>query len=175
MYWLFESTISLFKVVLLTCWGALCSVVRQFRKWTIEPDFSGDICLVTGAGKGLGRELALKFAEYGATIVLWDLNEDNMKALAEKIREKESDVYYYVCDCSKKDEVQQTADRVREEVGDVTILINNAGIAGGSKPFLETSEDDIQKVMEVDALAHFWVSPFGHCVQSACLKLRFVL
>ena len=160
--------------------GAGCSVLRIIRRLTLEPDFHGDICLVTGAGRGLGRELALKFADYGATMVLWDITEEGIKALAEKIREKETDVYYYVCDCSNKDEVQATADRVRKDVGNVTILINNAGVAGG-KTLLDSSEEDIQRVMEVDALAHFWVSlpspppplqtSCGDCSFGTCSKL----
>ena len=157
MYWVFETVISLTKVTWLTFYGYLCAIFCSLKRWTFKPDFGSDVCLVTGAGKGLGRELAMKFAEHGATVVMWDINEDDLKAVADRILERGGDVHYYVCDCSKKDEVHETADKVREEVGNVTILVNNAGFAGG-KPLPECSEEEIQRVFEVDALAHFWVS-----------------
>ena len=144
------------KLVLYTLWGVIAPICLRFKKNGL-PDLSADVCVVTGAGRGLGRELAIKFAKCGATTVLWDIDEDNLKTVTEEIRETGRDVHYYVCDCSNNEQVQRTADRVREEVGNVAILINNAGIVTG-KSVLESSEEEIRKVMEVNALAHFWVS-----------------
>ena len=128
----------------------------MFQKYTL-PDLSANVCVVTGGGGGLGRELALKFAECGASIALWDVDEESMKSVANEIRGRGGEVYCYVCDCSNPGEVQRTAESVREELGNVAILINNAGIVNG-KPLLESSEEEIQKVMEVNALGYMWVS-----------------
>ena len=48
------------------------------RKPLPKPDFNADIVLVTGAAQGLGREIALRFADCGATVVLWDINEEKV-------------------------------------------------------------------------------------------------
>ena len=48
------------------------------RKPLPKPDFNADIVLVTGAAQGLGREIALRFAGSGATVVLWDINEEKV-------------------------------------------------------------------------------------------------
>lgn len=149
------------KLVAYTLWGIVGPLCPRLRK-NLTPDLSADVCVITGAGRGLGRELALKFAACGATVVLWDIDEENLKSVADEIGASGGEVYYYVCDCSKSEQVQRTAASVREEVGNVAILVNNAGIVTG-KSFIESSEKGIQKVMEVNALAHFWVSMVCSC------------
>lgn len=64
-------------------------------------------------------------------------------------------VHCYVCDCSSKSEVYRVADQVKREVGDVTILVNNAGIVTGKK-FMDAPDSLIEKTMEVNTMAHFW-------------------
>ncbi|XP_072038023.1 epidermal retinol dehydrogenase 2-like isoform X1 [Amphiura filiformis] len=61
----------------------------------------------------------------------------------------------YVCDISKKEDVYEAAAKVKEEVGEVTILINNAGIVSGTK-LLDTPDAKIIKTMEVNSMAHAW-------------------
>ena len=160
MHWLFETGFGLLKLVAYTVWGVVGPLCLRPRR-NATPDLSADVCVITGAGRGLGRELALKFAACGATVVLWDINEEHLKSVADEIGTLGGDAHYYVCDCSKSEQVQRTAASVREEVGNVAILVNNAGIVTG-KSFAESSEKEIQKVMEVNALAHFWVSMFAN-------------
>lgn len=156
MNWLLETGFGLLKFVAYTIWGTVSSLCPSLKKSAL-PDLSADVCVITGAGRGLGRELAHKFAACGATVVLWDINERNLKSVAEEIRANGGDAYYYVCDCSKNDQVQRTAESVREEVGNVAILVNNAGIVTG-KSFVDSSEKELQKVIEVNTLAHFWTT-----------------
>lgn len=61
------------------------------------------------------------------------------------------------CDVSNREEVFKVAARVKADVGDVTILLNNAGIMP-SRPFLETTTEEIRKIFDINVLAHFWVS-----------------
>lgn len=63
---------------------------------------------------------------------------------------------HYRCDVSNREEVMTVAKQVREDVGDVTILINNAGIMP-CQPFLEHSEREIRRLFDINVLAHFWV------------------
>ncbi|KAL2085298.1 hypothetical protein ACEWY4_018618 [Coilia grayii] len=118
---------------------------------------AGETVLITGAGSGLGRGLALEFARLGARLVLWDINQDGIKETARIVMEcHNARANTYVCDCGDRSEVYRVADQVKREVGDVTILINNAGIVTGKK-FLEAPDALIEKTMAVNSMAHFWM------------------
>ncbi|CAI5779487.1 epidermal retinol dehydrogenase 2-like [Podarcis lilfordi] len=123
-----------------------------------KKNVTGEIVLITGAGSGIGRLMALKFARLGATLVLWDISVEGNKETARLARKNgAARVHNYTCDCSKRQEVYQVADQVKKEVGDVSILINNAGIVTGKK-FLDSPDAMIQKSMEVNTMAHFWTA-----------------
>ena len=90
------------------------------------------------------------------------------------------EVFAYVVDCSKKDEIYQTAERVKEEVGNVSMLVNNVGIVN-CKSILELKDEEIIRTVDINFLAHYWVSVtsmFDHrimCVSSSPYSLiRFM-
>ncbi|KAM9101665.1 short-chain dehydrogenase/reductase family 16C member 6-like [Sarcophilus harrisii] len=121
-----------------------------------KKNVAGEIVLITGAGSGLGRLLALKFVRLGAIVVLWDINQENLAETCRVAKEHSSArVYGYTCDCSKKQEIYKVAKQVKKEVGDVTILINNAGVVTG-KQFLETSDEHVGKSFLVNCFSHIW-------------------
>lgn len=126
-------------------------------------DVSNDIVLITGGASGLGRLMAIRFAKLGAKVIIWDLNQAGLEETAkmiEELRSKRENVgtcHYYQVDISNRFNVFAAADRIRQEIGTVTIVVNNAGIVTG-KRFLECSDEMINKTFEVNALAHFWVS-----------------
>ncbi|NXK47030.1 RDHE2 dehydrogenase, partial [Chauna torquata] len=87
------------------------------------------IGLITGAANGTGRQIALSFAPLGAPLALWDIDEEGNKERSRLARKNGAKrVFAYHCDCSSREEVYEQANKVRREVGDVTILINNASI-----------------------------------------------
>lgn len=121
-----------------------------------KKNVSGEIVLITGAGSGIGRLLAVKFANLGATVVLWDINQEGLNGTVRLAKEKGTGrVHSYICDCSKRQDIYRVADQVKKEVGDVSILINNAGIVIG-KRFLDSPDSLLEKTMEVNTMAHFW-------------------
>lgn len=124
-----------------------------------RPDLSADVCVVTGAGQGLGRHLALQLAKCGGTLVLWDVDEEKVRSVAGEIREGGRDAHPYVVDCSKREEVYRVAAQVREDVGDVAVLVNNAGISfEGPESYFGggVSDEQVTKTFSVNILAHFW-------------------
>ena len=66
------------KALLLAVWGALRALFSCGTRKK-RPNLSSDICLVTGGGQGVGRQLALQLAECGATLVLWDIDEEKAR------------------------------------------------------------------------------------------------
>ncbi|NWX40833.1 RDHE2 dehydrogenase, partial [Steatornis caripensis] len=144
-----------------------------------KKNVSSEVVLITGAGSGVGRLLSLKFASLGATVVLWDINQEGLKETSRLARENGAmRVHSYICDCSKRQDIYRVADQVKKEVGDVSILVNNAGIVTG-KTFIDSPDSLVEKTMEVNIMAHFWTykaflpammaSNHGHLVSIASL------
>ncbi|KHN87501.1 Epidermal retinol dehydrogenase 2 [Toxocara canis] len=116
----------------------------------------GKVVLITGAANGLGRELAQRFAKYRAHLVLWDMDKEGNEATAQMCREIGSECHTYTLDMSKRELIYETAERVKSSVGDVDILINNAGILNNG-PFMDVSDERIRKVMDVNVMANIWI------------------
>ncbi|NXC66502.1 RDHE2 dehydrogenase, partial [Anhinga anhinga] len=118
--------------------------------------FAGEIVLITGSANGIGRQIALNFAPLGATLVLWDIDDEGNKETSRLAQKNGANrVFAYHCDCSNREEVYEQADKVRKEVGDVTILINNAGILLGEK-FCDLSDADFEKMLRVNFFSQVW-------------------
>lgn len=142
--------------LLLIKWPALLLVNLVKLFWSPKKDVSKDIVLVTGGGSGIGKLLALKFSRLGCQVVLWDVNEAAVKEAAKEIEaETKNKAFAYAIDLRQRQAVYALADRVRKEVGEVSILVNNAGIVTGKK-LLEAPDESMQATMDVNATAHFW-------------------
>ncbi|XP_057713995.1 epidermal retinol dehydrogenase 2-like isoform X1 [Corythoichthys intestinalis] len=143
------------RVILLSIWYNVESFIYCFVPKR-RKNITGEVVLITGSGSGIGRLMALEFASLSTTVVLWDINQEGMKETARLAKEKGAiRVHCYLCDCSDKNEVYRVADQVKREVGDVSILVNNAGIVTGKK-FMDAPDSLIEKTMEVNTMAHFW-------------------
>ena len=68
-------------------------------------------------------------------------------------------MHSYKCNLRDKNEIHETATRVKEDVGEVSLLVNNAGIVSGKK-FMDCTDEEISATFDVNSLAHFWVSLF---------------
>uniref|UniRef100_A0A914RFC9 Uncharacterized protein n=1 Tax=Parascaris equorum TaxID=6256 RepID=A0A914RFC9_PAREQ len=93
----------------------------------------------------------------GARLVLWDIDKEGNENTAEICRQFQSECHTYTIDVSRRELVYKTADEVRSEVGDVDILISNAGITNDGK-FMDVSDERICRVMEVNVMANIWVT-----------------
>ncbi|XP_062844036.1 short chain dehydrogenase/reductase family 16C, member 5a [Trichomycterus rosablanca] len=139
---------------------SVCCMLEAFVKFFLpagRKSVAGETVLITGAGSGIGRLMALEFAGMDVRLVLWDINPEGVKETARAVKERGArSVHCYRADCSDRDEVYRVAEQVKQEVGDVTILINNAGIVTGKK-FMDSSDALVEKTLRVNAMAHFWM------------------
>lgn len=139
---------------------AIYSYLEAFVKLFIpakKKSVSGDIVLITGSGHGIGRLVALEFAKLQSIVVLWDINKEGVEETADLCSKLGAKAYAYVVDCSKRNDIYTAAEKVKSQVGDVDILINNAGVVFGVE-FLNSKDDQIEKTFEVNILAHFWTT-----------------
>lgn len=121
-------------------------------------DVRGRIALVTGAAAGIGRSLVLELARRGAVTVAWDLDEDRLAGVVDQLREVgDGRAYGYACDVTDADAVYRTAEQVRAEVGDVEVLVHNAGVVNGAR-LLDLPDAAIRRTFEVNTLALFWTT-----------------
>jgi len=142
--------------LLLTVYHVLERFVKIFvPQKMLEKNISGQVVLVTGGGSGIGRLMCLRYARLGATVVTWDINKLGNEETVEMIKKEGNRAFSYTVDMSSKDDIYRVAEKTKEDVGPVTILVNNAGIVSGTA-VMDTPDAKIVKTFEVNVLAHFW-------------------
>src|ERR1700712_2958152 len=111
--------------------------------------FHGRTAVITGAGSGIGRALALELARVGACLALSDVNKAGLQHTVERCRRRGSDARGYILDVSDRDAVFAHADEVVRDFGGVAMVINNAGVAMSGR-VQDTSYDDFRWLMDID-------------------------
>jgi 3-oxoacyl-[acyl-carrier protein] reductase len=119
-------------------------------------DLSGQVALVTGAGQGVGATTAHYLAAYGAAVAVNDFVAERAEAIAAEIRDHGGRAIGVQADVTAFDAVMTMSARVADELGPVTVLVNNAGNAGadpsavGRKPFWESDPADWEPFLAVN-------------------------
>jgi 3-oxoacyl-[acyl-carrier protein] reductase len=107
------------------------------------------VAIITGAGSGIGKASAFKFAEEGAKVVIADFDPEAGKEVAEKINNGDGEAYFIKVDVSNWDQVQEMVDKTVDKYDTIDILINNAGVTADS--FLtKMSHDQWNKVIDIN-------------------------
>ncbi len=118
---------------------------------------SGKTALVTGAARGIGRAIALRFAAEGANLVLCDLNPEDLRSVAAEAESQGVKAMSTQTDVARREEVQRMVDAGIAEFGMVHALVNNAGIFFNA-PFEQTSDEQFDRMMAVNVKSVFLVS-----------------
>lgn len=138
---------------------ALRALLSRFIPGPFMKDVSKDTVMITGSASGIGRLLALEFAKLGSRVVLADVNKDALEKvrgeLAAVAPKGGQQVSAFAVDLSDSEDTNRAMRDVKKEVGDVSILVNNAGIVTGKK-LLDCPDDLMKKTMAVNTDAHFW-------------------
>lgn len=110
----------------------------------------GQVALVTGAGRGLGRAIALALGEAGAAVAVCARSQDDVTRVAGEIAARRGRALALRCDVTGRREVEGMVAAVQEAIGPVDLLVNNAGQFGPVGPLAATDPDDWWQVLEVN-------------------------
>jgi NAD(P)-dependent dehydrogenase (short-subunit alcohol dehydrogenase family) len=128
----------------------------------INYDYQDNIVLITGSANGFGREIALAFAKAGASLALWDVDDVGNRETQQQClailhsRNSSGRVRIYHVDVTRSIDVYASAERVRHDLGQVTILVANAGFVSG-RTLLTESDNDIERTFGVNSLSPIWL------------------
>ena len=112
------------------------------------------VCIVTGCGAGIGKEIAYRFAQEGGRVVCSSRRAATGKPVSYDINNSGKDSIFVECDVSIEEQVEKLFDAAINEYGRVDVLVNNAGV-NFDKPFLETTVEDFDRVVNVDLRGTF--------------------
>ena len=116
-----------------------------------DVSLAGKTALVTGAGAGIGAEIARTFANFGAWVGVLDRDAHSAEAVAESIRASGGEALALHADVTRADAVAEAARHLGDERGPVDVLVNNVGdFLQQVKPFLETDEADWSALFDVN-------------------------
>jgi NAD(P)-dependent dehydrogenase (short-subunit alcohol dehydrogenase family) len=113
------------------------------------------VALVTGAGRGIGREIAQRIAREGYAVGLIARTKSQLEETAELIRKQGGKALVTPTDVGKREQVLAAVEAVERELGPIAVLINNAG-AYLRKPFLEITDEDFDFQMKVNTYGPFY-------------------
>ncbi|KAK6340602.1 hypothetical protein TWF696_008927 [Orbilia brochopaga] len=136
-------------------WGIIYRINRHLSRgarnnWIQDPSWtwSKEIAVVTGGSGGIGGLVVKGLAEKGIKVVVLDVIDLTYDA--------PENVQFYKCDVTSTARIAEVAEEIRANIGNPTIIVNNAGVARGGT-LLDATEKDIRFTFDVNILAHFWV------------------
>lgn len=118
----------------------------------------GKRALITGGGRGIGRACARRFVAEGASVVLGDILLDEGRAVAAELTQAGGKATFVECDVTDVGQVNNFVAAGVDALGGIDILFNNAGIIGPGTDFLETTEDEFRRIIEINVFGAFRVA-----------------
>jgi NAD(P)-dependent dehydrogenase (short-subunit alcohol dehydrogenase family) len=119
--------------------------------------FKGQVVLITGGARGIGKNVSERFVEEGANVVIADIQKDLAEKTAKELRTDDCEVVSICTDVTKLDQINNMIDFTLKKFGRLDVLVNNAGIQIRC-PSIDLSEEDWDKVMNVNLKAVFFCS-----------------
>ena len=112
--------------------------------------FKGCGAVVTGAGSGIGKALAIRLVDAGARVAISDINAETLQQTRDELIERGGTLFAVRLDVADREAVFAYAETVEQQLGTVNLVINNAGVALGSGPLWENSLEDFDWLMNIN-------------------------
>ena len=115
-------------------------------------NFTDKTALVTGAAVGIGRAVALKLAQEGASLVLVDVNAETLSGLKDELKNYSDNVMTCECDVTDENTVYEIIAKAEKVFGKIDILVNNAALWRCWSLFVDTPTDEWKKFIDVNIM-----------------------
>tara|TARA_B100000767_G_scaffold260027_1_gene270300 strand:- start:278 stop:1024 length:747 start_codon:yes stop_codon:yes gene_type:complete len=115
-------------------------------------DLKNRTAIITGGAQGFGLDIAKRFLVSGAKVIIWDIDEDELKKATKEINNL--NLTYNVVDVSDFKNVKETVDKINES-SKIDILINNAGITGSTSSLWDYEVDEWNKIIKINLMGTF--------------------
>ncbi|AFH48151.1 Dehydrogenase [Ignavibacterium album JCM 16511] len=112
------------------------------------------IAIITGGAQGIGKAAVKRFAEEGAVVIIWDVNEEKTSATINEFKNISSRIEFQKVDVTKLESVSEAAKKIIDKYNKIDILINNAGITRDTS-FLKMTSEQWQQVIDVNLTGVF--------------------
>ena len=122
------------------------------------------VAVVTGAGRGIGKAIAIRLAKDGLKVVVNDINNERLNKVTEEIKSMGMDVLPITADVTKRDQVYSMVSKAVDAYGSLDVMVANAGITF-AKPFIEVTDEEWDKVFDVNGKGVFL------CDQAAAIQM----
>jgi len=124
----------------------------------------GKVCIITGAAVGIGEACATRLGEEGASLALFDVQDEPGAALVESLQARGVAARYWHVDVTGEASVKAAIDGVADHYGAVHVLVNNAGISGANRPTHEITEEEWDRVQAINVKGVFFCTKhaIGH-------------
>ncbi|VVC24549.1 NAD(P)-binding domain,Short-chain dehydrogenase/reductase SDR [Cinara cedri] len=150
---IFEILLCILLIIPAVLWATIKLFLKSPRK-----NIRGQVVLVTGAARGLGRELCTRFHELGAKVVCVDVDGRGCAETAKEINRNGGTAMSYEVDVTNRRQIAAMHTAVRTELGPVDILVNNAGLVSAHMFVNPESEQLIEDLVNVNLLGQIWMN-----------------
>jgi NAD(P)-dependent dehydrogenase (short-subunit alcohol dehydrogenase family) len=120
----------------------------------------GKVSIITGAGSGLGKEMAFLFAREGSSVVIAELQEEAGQGVAQRIEREGGSALFLRTDITRASDAERMVEETLKAYGRIDVLVNNAGINPSRTPVHETSEEDWDRTLAVNLKGVFLCSKY---------------
>ncbi|XP_033207448.1 17-beta-hydroxysteroid dehydrogenase 13-like isoform X2 [Belonocnema kinseyi] len=142
-------------ILLVEIWfSILVACYRTFRPPPLK-NLHGEVAMVIGAGRGVGREVAIQLSQLGVSVACVDINRENCQVTAQRASQLSGVARPFICDVTDKNQVVENLQAIQSELGEVTMLLHCCGVP--SPRSLMQDPPEIRKTMDVSVLSHFWL------------------
>ncbi|KAJ8684462.1 hypothetical protein QAD02_020254 [Eretmocerus hayati] len=132
--------------------SVVVAIYRTLRPPALK-NIHGEVAMVVGAGRGVGREIAIQLSQLGVKVACVDVNAENCGATVNKATHFFGSAKLYLCDVTNEKQVIETVNSVRSELGEVTMLFHCCGVP--SPRSLTEDPIEIRKIFDISILSHF--------------------